>query len=98
MGPMLLLATVLYNVKFVTTAAMGAVYKYNPEVRARRRAGRWRGRGAAGRAGCCRARALRMAWGEGGEGSLTMLMVKAVVLFYSAKLLNMGVLVVFMHD
>ena len=36
---MLLLATVLYNVKFVTTAAMGAVYKYNPEVRARRRAG-----------------------------------------------------------
>ena len=39
-----------------------------------------------------------MTWGEGGGGSLTMLMVKAVVLFYSAKLLNMGVLVVFMHD
>ena len=37
--------------------------------------------------------------GEGGGGFLTtMLMVKAVVLFYSAKLLNMGVLVVFMHD
>ena len=27
-----------------------------------------------------------------------MLMVGAVVLFYSAKVLNMGVLVVFMHD
>ena len=36
--------------------------------------------------------------GGGGRGYLTMLMVKAVVLFYSAKLLNMGVLVVFMHD
>ena len=65
------------------------------ELRAHRRLGRYRGRGAVQRTGSCRTRAQRAAR----EGSLRgSPMVGAKVLFNSAKMLKMGVYVVFMHD
>ena len=89
---MLLLATVLYNVLFVATVSVAAVWPKN-YVRA-----------VELDANVCvapssvRDPAVHGRRERPGEGSIALVMVGAKVLFNSAKMLKMGVLVVLMHN
>ena len=93
LGPVLLLATVLYNVLFVATVSVAAVWPKNYL------------RAVELDANVCvapssvRDPAVHGRRERPGEGSIALVMVGAKVLFNSAKMLiKMGVLVVFMHD
>ena len=91
---MLLLATVLYNVLFVATVSVAAVWPKNYSTCAPSSwplPWSWR-RPAYG--------ILPYPGAESGQGRghIPLLMVGAKVLFNSAKMLKMGVLVVLMHS
>ena len=89
---MLLLATVLYNVLFVATVSVAAVWPKN-YLRAVELDANVGVAPSSVRDPAVHGRRERP-----GEGSIALVMVGAKVLFNSAKMLKMGVLVVFMHD
>ena len=92
LGPMLLLATVLYNVLFVATVSVAAVWPKN-YLRAVELDANVGVAPSSVRDPAVHGRSERP-----GEGSIALVMVGGKVLFNSAKMLKMGVLVVLMHN